>query len=438
MHRCGRGYRSRIWPILTACVGLLAVAGCTVSTLGPENPAPAATVRDLAAPVSPPLRGDHSLAPAMVSRQVPSVVDPARQTAIAATAEPPRHVEGDPLHRSGGLPGAPPRVGASASFGGRWHIATLQFARASASLAREEYTILKAIVALRGGKGGRIEVVGHAERGNAPGPAMRQVNELIAQRRAVAVADGLVALGLPRAAVAAAGHGDREPLYAETSAAGRAGNRRAEIYLLPPKPNLEPGPDPDPPVPPIGIDAAVSPGGDGEILAAGVNRPPGEAGEIATQPDPFTSATDASATAPQAGDNAGGQTKRIAVASLYFGHGSSRLGARERAIVEAAAALQRQTLGTLVIVGHASAAGGGAHTDPDRLERANCAVAAARAKVVGRLLAARGLAGDRVSIISKGADEPAFAEDDAMGEAGNRRVEIYIDLPADVRLADHG
>lgn len=60
----------------------------------------------------------------------------------------------------------------------------------------------------------------------------------------------------------------------------------------------------------------------------------------------------------------------------------------------------------------------------------------ARADKVARALAATGIAATDMSVVGRGADEPAFAEADAASEAANRRVEIYIDLPATVRLAD--
>jgi outer membrane protein OmpA-like peptidoglycan-associated protein len=313
-------------------------------------------------------------------------------------------------------------------------VATLQFGRGSAALAREEYVILRAVAALRAGNGGSIEIIGHADRGGARGSATGEhINQLVSERRAAAVADALVTLGLPRRAIAAEGRGDREPRFAESNAAGAAGNRRAEIYLdssEPPPATAEQRSSED--------ESSPVARGAGAIGAEVLERQAGEPAVPDAEKSGFTDGTGA-VNSPTAAETAAADrpTRRIRVATLYFGHASSRLGERERAIIEAAAAFQRQSQGALVIVGHASAAGA-PQQDTERLDRANQVLSLARADAVAKRLAASGVSGENLSVLGKGSDEPAFAEKDAAAEAGNRRVEIYVDVPADVRLADRG
>ncbi len=104
--------------------------------------------------------------------------------------------------------GAPrPRLGAS--IGGiRRHVATCNLPEVRHRWHGKITLYSVPSPLLRARQGGRIEVVGHADRGARKGAAARRVNWLIAERRATAVADALVALGLPRTAITAEGRGD--------------------------------------------------------------------------------------------------------------------------------------------------------------------------------------------------------------------------------------
>ena len=57
-------------------------------------------------------------------------------------------------------------------------------------------------------------------------------NQKLSERRAVAVADALVAAGLPKAGVAARGLGESRPLASNLTPEGRAQNRRVAIVAL--------------------------------------------------------------------------------------------------------------------------------------------------------------------------------------------------------------
>jgi chemotaxis protein MotB len=74
---------------------------------------------------------------------------------------------------------------------------------------------------------------------NAPiGPALMQQgvtsNEILSQKRADAVMQYLISQGLNPGLVSAKGYGDTNPVASNTTAHGRAQNRRVEITLASP------------------------------------------------------------------------------------------------------------------------------------------------------------------------------------------------------------
>lgn len=73
-----------------------------------------------------------------------------------------------------------------------------------------------------------IKVLGHTD--NAGSAAY---NAELSQRRAVAVADILIGSGVPAARLSAVGLGEDRPIAGNTTAAGRAQNRRVEIIITP-------------------------------------------------------------------------------------------------------------------------------------------------------------------------------------------------------------
>jgi len=73
-----------------------------------------------------------------------------------------------------------------------------------------------------------VEVVGHTDN---TGPAA--YNQRLSTRRAVSVADELIANGVAPRRVRAYGRGEDEPIAANATAAGRARNRRVEFIIRP-------------------------------------------------------------------------------------------------------------------------------------------------------------------------------------------------------------
>ncbi|MDP2006972.1 MAG: OmpA family protein [Rubrivivax sp.] len=82
---------------------------------------------------------------------------------------------------------------------------------------------------LRGDPNARVSIIGHTD---STGSAA--VNDPLSVERATSVRDYLVARGVPASSVQIAGRGEREPVADNDSDAGRARNRRVEIFLREP------------------------------------------------------------------------------------------------------------------------------------------------------------------------------------------------------------
>ena len=78
-----------------------------------------------------------------------------------------------------------------------------------------------------------VQLVGHASQraGNLDALAQDEVNKRVSLERATAVAQALVGMGVQPMLVQVAAAGDGQTLYSESTPAGEAGNRRAEVYL---------------------------------------------------------------------------------------------------------------------------------------------------------------------------------------------------------------
>lgn len=119
--------------------------------------------------------------------------------------------------------------------------------------------------------------------------------------------------------------------------------------------------------------------------------------------------------------SAGGQLAAI----IFFSHGSSDLDAQDRTVLRDIAALYEQRGGRLRVVGHASSRT--QNTTPDEHQIANFDMSMARAESVAEELFALGVASDAVQTEAVGDAEPVYHEFMPSGEAGNRRVEIFLE-----------
>lgn len=82
---------------------------------------------------------------------------------------------------------------------------------------------------LRGDPNARVTIVGHTDSTGSPA-----VNNPLSLERAASVRDYLVNRGVPAMQVQTAGRGETEPVASNDTEAGRARNRRVEIYLREP------------------------------------------------------------------------------------------------------------------------------------------------------------------------------------------------------------
>jgi flagellar motor protein MotB len=112
-------------------------------------------------------------------------------------------------------------------------IGTIYFGDGSAKLSKQDRSILQAVTGAFQQMGGRVRVIGHSSMGAWTLNSLRReaVNFKMSMKRANAVAKELIRQGIPPENMEVVAEGDRYPVYAETSQAGAAHNRRTEIFI---------------------------------------------------------------------------------------------------------------------------------------------------------------------------------------------------------------
>ncbi len=113
------------------------------------------------------------------------------------------------------------------------------------------------------------------------------------------------------------------------------------------------------------------------------------------------------------------------IAVIFFGDGSASLSDRDLAVLHAVVLLQQQQGGHLRVVGHSSERT--ATDDYAKHLEINYDLSQARADAVSRALTRMGVAQGSITVSAVGAKAPLFYEFLPTGEAGNRRVEIFLD-----------
>jgi outer membrane protein OmpA-like peptidoglycan-associated protein len=112
------------------------------------------------------------------------------------------------------------------------------------------------------------------------------------------------------------------------------------------------------------------------------------------------------------------------IGTIYFADGSTVVQRGDAPILQQIAGAQRQSGGSLEIIGHAS---GRVKTfDPVRRSRINHEVSLRRAKSVGAALVGLGVPVSQIRMDGAGDSKQLYAEYTAAGEAANRRVEIFL------------
>ena len=111
-------------------------------------------------------------------------------------------------------------------------------------------------------------------------------------------------------------------------------------------------------------------------------------------------------------------------AIIFFGHGSVALDENDLAVLSDLVTLHSQQGGRLHVVGHASSRT--RNTTPDQHQVANFEMSLKRANTVSAELLRLGVAPEALSTEAKADAEPVYHEFMPSGEAGNRRVEIFL------------
>ncbi len=114
------------------------------------------------------------------------------------------------------------------------------------------------------------------------------------------------------------------------------------------------------------------------------------------------------------------------VATILFDNGSANLDADDRRILRQVVNQQRQTGGTIRVVGHASSRT--RNMDVVQHKMVNFQISVARADAVARELMKLGSPPDSLFVGAASDSEPVYEEFMPTGEAGNRRAEIFIDF----------
>ena len=120
-----------------------------------------------------------------------------------------------------------------------------------------------------------------------------------------------------------------------------------------------------------------------------------------------------------------GASQSYLVAQIQFADGSSVLSAQDRAILNQVVSLVRERGGSLRVIGHASQRTRNLDL-PEHVE-ANFKISEERAVSVAAHLREAGVPAAAVFAGAVGAAEPRYYSGTPAGEAGNRRVEIFMD-----------
>ncbi|MFV1850883.1 MAG: OmpA family protein [Thalassospira sp.] len=115
----------------------------------------------------------------------------------------------------------------------------------------------------------------------------------------------------------------------------------------------------------------------------------------------------------------------VQVAQIQFAHGSTKLGGSDYSVLEQVAATWQQTSGFIRVIGHASMRTGDMSLESHLA--VNRRVSEGRASAVVSRLISLGVSPDAIFVGADGSADPRYYEGIPAGEAGNRRVEIYLD-----------
>ena len=122
----------------------------------------------------------------------------------------------------------------------------------------------------------------------------------------------------------------------------------------------------------------------------------------------------------------GAENSRVHAAVIYFGHGSAKLSSVDKKVLKEVAVAVAKSGGHVSVVGHASSRT--KTNDVLKHNLVNYETSLARAESVAKELVRQGLSSDRVSVHAMADGQPSYSEATKLGEAANRRANVYVDF----------
>lgn len=121
----------------------------------------------------------------------------------------------------------------SPPFSGDLQVAVIQFGRGSSGLGGVDLAVLHKVAEIQKSNRATVRIVAHSAQ-DAYGSSvadLTRANYEVSRRRALAIANQLVRLGVPVDRIVAEAASDAEPVYETNTARGLAANRRADIFV---------------------------------------------------------------------------------------------------------------------------------------------------------------------------------------------------------------
>lgn len=143
---------------------------------------------------------------------------------------------------------------------------------------------------------------------------------------------------------------------------------------------------------------------------------------FAASTSPVVQAETQMATATMAPGFVGPSTQ---VATIYFGNNSAAIRDSEATKIRDVAAMYKERGGRLRVLGYASSRT--ADMDPVQHQMVNFAISVQRTDAVSRALVNNGVKVEDINATALSDSQPVYYESMPAGEAGNRRVEIFVD-----------
>jgi outer membrane protein OmpA-like peptidoglycan-associated protein len=168
--------------------------------------------------------------------------------------------------------------------------------------------------------------------------------------------------------------------------------------------------------------ALASRGSQGPIRRNTIGVPPApSSGVTLTPPGAKAKAEPAPAVRAPAFRAAGGEP----LATVLFANNSARISDSYASTLRSVVEMQRKTGGTIKVIGHASSRT--RNTNPLGHQIANFRISMARARAVADRLVRIGAPAGKIEVSGVSDSQPIYQEIMPLGEAGNRRAEIYLE-----------